>query len=122
VNSQLNSDVVDVTMGRLIPSRRQPTDEELDLERDMEQGAPVRTRLAASRVRPSMTRGGAPGENAHMESFFHSLEADLVHGRTCQTVAGLRQQLCRYVHYYNYHRLHSSLNYQSPVDYERRAA
>ena len=59
----------------------------------------MRTRLAASRVRQSMARGGAPGENAHMESFFHSLKADLVHGRTFQTVAGLRQQLCRYVRY-----------------------
>jgi transposase InsO family protein len=26
------------------------------------------------------------------------------------------------VRYYNYQRLHSSLGYQSPVDYERRAA
>jgi len=86
------------------------------------QGTPVRTRLAASRVRQSMTRGGAPGENAHMEWFFHSLKADLVHGRTFQTFAELRQQLCRYVRYYNYQRLHSSLGYQSPVDYERRAA
>jgi transposase InsO family protein len=69
-----------------------------------------------------MTREGAPGENAHMESFFHTLKADLVHGRTVQTVAGLRQQLCRYVRYHNNQRLHSSLEYQSPVDYERGAA
>jgi putative transposase len=40
------------------------------------QGTRVRTRLTASAVRQSMTRGGAPGENAHMESFFHSLKAD----------------------------------------------
>jgi transposase InsO family protein len=45
------------------------------------QGMPVRTRLAASGVRQRMTRGGAPGENAHMESFFHSLKADVIHGR-----------------------------------------
>ena len=86
------------------------------------QGTPVRARLAASGVRQSMTRGGAPGENAHMESFFHSLKADVIHGRSFQTVAELRQQLRRYVRYYNYQRLHSSLGYQSPVDYERRAA
>lgn len=42
-------------------------------------------RLAASGVRQSMTRGGAPGENAHMESFFHSLKADAIHGRSFQT-------------------------------------
>ena len=85
-------------------------------------GAAFRQRLAASGIQQSMTRGGAPGENAHMESFFHSLKADLVHGRTFLTVAELRHQLCRYVRYYNYHRLHSSLGYQSPVDYERQAA
>ena len=49
------------------------------------QGTPVRARLAASGVRQSMTRGGAPGENAHMESFFHSLKADVIHGRSFQT-------------------------------------
>ena len=26
----------------------------------------------------SVTRGGTPGENAHMESFFHSLKADVI--------------------------------------------
>jgi transposase InsO family protein len=66
------------------------------------QGTPVRVRLAASGVRQSMTRGGAPGENAHMESFFHSLKADLIHGRSFLMVADLRQQLRRYVWYYNY--------------------
>jgi transposase InsO family protein len=69
-----------------------------------------------------MTRGGAPGENAHMESFFHSLKADVIHGRSFHAVTELRQQLCRYIRYYNYQRLHSALGYQSPVDYERRAA
>jgi putative transposase len=86
------------------------------------QGTPVRMRLAASGVRQSMTRGSAPGENAHMESFFHSLKADVIHGRSFLLVADLRRQLRRYVRYYNYQRLHSSLDYQSPVDYERRAA
>jgi transposase InsO family protein len=86
------------------------------------QGTPVRTRLATSGVRQSMTRGGAPGENAHMESFFHSLKADVIHGRSFLTIDALRHQLRRYVRYYNHQRLHSSLGYQSPVDYERRAA
>lgn len=57
-----------------------------------------------------------------MESFFHSLKADLIHGRTFPTVGALRQQLRRYVRYYNHRRLHSALGYQSPVDYERHAA
>jgi transposase InsO family protein len=81
-----------------------------------------RARLTASGVQQSMTRGGAPGENAHMESFFHSLKADVIHGRSFHAVAELRHQLRRYVQYYNHQRLHSALDYQSPVDYERGAA
>jgi putative transposase len=85
-------------------------------------GTMFRARLTAGRVRQSMTRGGAPGENAHMESFFHSLKADVIHGRSFHAVTELRHQLRRYVRYYNHQRLHSALDYQSPVDYERGAA
>jgi len=84
--------------------------------------AAFRDRLAVLGVRQSMTRGGAPGDNAHMESFFHSLKADLVHGTRFLTEAGLRSELRRYLWYYNHQRLHSALGYRSPVDYERRAA
>ena len=85
-------------------------------------GAPFRQRLAASGVQQSMTRGGAPDENAHIESFFHSLKAELTHGRSFTTVTELRRALRHYVQFYNHRRLHSSLGYQSPVDYERAAA
>jgi len=85
-------------------------------------GTPFRQRLASSGVAQRMTRGGAPDENAHMESFFHSLKADVIHGRVFQTVTELRHELRRYVPSYNHQRLHASLDYQSPVDYERRAA
>lgn len=78
--------------------------------------------LAQHRVHQSMTRGAAPDENAHVESFFHSLKADLIHGERFETVRQLRRRLHRYVRYYNHRRLHSALRYQSPVDYERRAA
>jgi transposase len=65
---------------------------------------------------------GRAWRERHMESFFHSLKADVIHGRSFQTVDDLRQQLRHYVRYYNYQRLHSSLGDRSPVDYERRAA
>ena len=85
-------------------------------------GLPFRQRLVVAGVEQSMTRGGAPDENAHMESFFHSLKSELTHGRSFVSVAELRRALRRYVRYYNHERLHSSLGYQSPVDYERAAA
>ena len=85
-------------------------------------GVPLFARLAQHGVRQSMTRGGAPDENAHVESFFHSLKAELIQGQSFAAVADLRRQLQRYVRYYNHQRLHSSLGYQSPVDYEHGAA
>ena len=57
-----------------------------------------------------------------MESFFHTLKAELLHGRTFTSARELRTRLARYAQYYNEERLHSSLDYQSPVDYERGAA
>lgn len=79
-------------------------------------------RLRARGVLQSMTRGGTPSDNAHMESFFHSLKADVIHGRRFHTDAQLRRCIANYVQYYNHRRLHSALGYQSPVEYERRAA
>ena len=85
-------------------------------------GAPFRRCLLDAGIEQSMTRGGAPEENAHIESFFHSLKADGIHGRQFRSVSELRGHLRSYMRYYNYRRLHSALDYRSPVDYERRAA
>ena len=85
-------------------------------------GTPFHQRLVAAGVQQSMTRGGAPDENAHMESFFHSLKAELIHGQSFAAVTHLRRALSRYIQYYNHQRLHSSLAFQSPVDYERADA
>ena len=85
-------------------------------------GTPFRDRLAKSGILQSMTRGGAPDENARMESFFHSLKAEVTQGRSFASVVELRRVLRRYMPYYNHQRLHSSLGYRSPVDYERAEA
>lgn len=85
-------------------------------------GAPLKIGLARAGIRQSMTRGGAPDENAHVESFFHSLKAERTKGTTFGSVGDLRRQWRAYIRYYNHHRLHSALDYRSPVDYEREAA
>jgi len=46
----------------------------------------VHHRLLGARIQQSMTRGGGPDENAHIESFFHSLKADAIHGRSFSTL------------------------------------
>lgn len=81
----------------------------------------LRQRLRTLGIQQSSARRG-PQENAHVESFFHSLKAELIHGRQFETEVTLRRALRRYISYYNRQRRHSALGYRSPVDYEARAA
>jgi len=81
----------------------------------------LRERLRALGIQQSSTRRG-PEDNAHVESFFHSLKAELIHGERFDTEEVLRRELQRYINYYNHRRRHSALEYLSPVDYEARAA
>jgi putative transposase len=74
-------------------------------------------RLCVLGVRQSASRRG-PEDNAHMESFFHSLKAELVHGAGAFTEPALRRVIGNYVRYYNHIRMHSALAYRSPVEYE----
>lgn len=81
----------------------------------------LRDRLVARGYRQSAARRG-PEDNAHMESFFHSLKAELVHGTHFTTPEALRRAIAQYVRYYNFQRAHSALDYRTPVDYEAAVA
>lgn len=62
-------------------------------------------------------------DNAHMESFYHSLKAELIRGTVFKSLKAMRQALARYINrFYNAVRLHSGLDYLSPIQFEQRAA
>ena len=63
-----------------------------------------------------------PGDNAHAESFFHSLKAELTRGVTFLTDRVLHAAVDAYMRYYNTRRLHSALGYRSPIAFERHVA
>jgi putative transposase len=84
-------------------------------------GAPFCTRVQWYGMLQSANVSG-PGDNAHAESFFHTLKAELTRGVTFPTAYALRTELQRYLRYYNAVRLHSSLHYRSPLAFERQAA
>jgi putative transposase len=68
----------------------------------------------------SVNRPGCCTDNAHMESFFHSLKAELIRGTVFRGVKALRKALATYINqFYNSVRLHSSLDYVSPLKYEQ---
>jgi putative transposase len=84
-------------------------------------GAPFCARVVALGLLQSASVRG-PGDNAHAESFFHTLKAELTRGELYTTPQHLRCMLRRYIRYYNTVRLHSALAYRSPLAFERLAA
>lgn len=71
-------------------------------------------------IRASMNRPGHCTDNAHMESFFHSLKGEWLRGKTFEDTASLRNAVRDYiVKFYNRVRLHSGIGYHSPDEYER---
>lgn len=68
----------------------------------------------------SMNRPGKMNDNAHMESFFHSMKCEELHGKKFKTEQQLRATLRSYIRFYNDRRLHSSLRYLAPAVYESR--
>ena len=70
----------------------------------------------------SMSRKGNPLDNAMVESFFHTLKAELIHHRLFENDIEAVAHIVEYIEFYNRERLHSSLNYQSPENYEKLCA
>ncbi len=82
----------------------------------------VRQRLKRLRLVQSMNRPGHVADNTFMESFFHSMKSDVIHGVVFNDEGQLRHVLRCYMPFYNGPRMHSSLGYRSPIDYERQPA
>jgi len=71
-------------------------------------------------VMPSMGSVGDAYDNAMAESFFASLERELLSRRRFKTQAEAKMAVFEWIEgWYNPHRRHSSLGYRSPVNYER---
>ena len=74
-------------------------------------------------VRPSMGSVGDAYDNAMCESFFGTLEAELLDRYTFRTPVEARSAVFRYIEgWYNPKRRHSALGYQSPANFEARTS
>ena len=73
------------------------------------------------KVRPSMGSVGDCYDNAMCESFFATLECELIDRCVWRTQTEARMAIFEFIEgWYNPHRRHSRLGYRSPMDYERR--
>jgi putative transposase len=80
-------------------------------------------RCREAHVRPSMGSVGDCYDNAMCESFFATLECELLDRVRLRTPAEARAAVFQFIEgWYNPRRRHSSLDYLSPAEFERRAA
>ena len=72
-------------------------------------------------INGSMSAKGDCWDNAVAESFFGSLKQERVHWRNYQTRYEAQQDILNYISmFYNSYRLHSTLGYMSPNNYEKQ--
>jgi transposase InsO family protein len=91
-------------------------------DRGIEYAAGVfKQRLAALGIVQSMNRPGKVTDNAYIESFFHSMKSEAIHGLRFTEDRQIESALRSYVPFYNRTRLHSSLGYVSPATFEKQS-
>lgn len=103
--------------------RRRPAQSLLHLsDRGVQYAAADYRRILASHgIEISMSRTGECYDNAVVESFFGTLKQELVASAHYPDRASARRSLFEYIEvFYNRQRLHSTLGYRSPVEFEER--
>jgi len=75
--------------------------------------------LEQFKIVPSMCRKGDCWDNAPTERFFRSLKHEYLLSCSLPTREAAKREILEYITFYNAYRLHSSLGYLSPMEFER---
>lgn len=73
--------------------------------------------LKENNIHQSMSRKGNCLDNSVMENFFGLLKSELLYLKKFKSVEDFKEELKRYLHYYNFDRIKLKLNGMSPVQY-----
>ena len=75
--------------------------------------------LDECRITPSMSRKGNCWDNACSETLFGSLKVERLHGERFATIREAKDETISWLLWYNRTRMHSTLNYLSPIEFEQ---
>jgi putative transposase len=119
VRRTLATELVTAAFGRAVPRLRRGT----TLLHHSDRGAQYasdeyQALLATYGITVSMSRAGNCWDNAPVESFFSTLKAELLPTRPWADAHDAVGDIAEYIDFYNRRRLHSSLSYRSPIDFE----
>ncbi len=84
-------------------------------------GTKFRQILTGLNMVQSMSDADNPYDNAHMESYFSRFKAELMEGGAFLNAEDAQTEIFEYIEmYYNPQRLHSSIGYLSPNNFENQ--
>lgn len=120
LSDRLTTELVADALAMAIRRRRPPTGLLHHSDRGCQYASGAfRRMLSAHGAVCSMSRRGNAYDNAPMESFYSTLKRELIHRRTYVTRDQARSDVFEYIEvFYNRQRLHSTLGYRSPADFE----
>ena len=70
-------------------------------------------------ITSSMSRKGNCWDNACSETLFGSLKVERLHGQRFETIREAKDATLNWLLWYNQTRMHSTLNYVSPMQFEK---
>lgn len=71
--------------------------------------------LEAFDITRSLSQAGCPYDNAVAESTYRAFKIEFINPETFHSLEELSIKTRDYIHWWNYHRIHGSLNYQTPM-------
>jgi transposase InsO family protein len=123
LSSQRSGQLTAVALSRAIEARRPPRGVVFHSDQGIEYASYVlRATLTNHGFVQSMSRRGNCYDNAHMESFFHSLKTECLNHFRFSRIEEIQARVFQYIEaFYNTRRAHSSLGYLSPMAYLERS-
>jgi putative transposase len=76
--------------------------------------------LKAFGIKRSLSAKGNPYDNAVAEAIFKIIKTEFIRKSSFRNLSELKEQLTIYIHWFNHQRIHYTLGYLSPIQYQEK--